>query len=254
MTLALIALACPAPAAATWTIVAVDAATGEVGSAGASCTPFVAGVAKLVPGRGAVVAQAASNMVAKAEAAKLIAGGADAAAIIAKVTDPAFDPAFVDQQYGVALLGRDGRAQSAAFTGAATAEARGQRLGRGYAAQGNILASAAVLDATAAAFETARGRPLAERLMAALEAGSSAGGDRRCPGANRAIRLSGRGAAERPCGDAVAADRGRVRRRGSAQSGRRSPPPLGPRGPRDALINPFAAPATFFCSCTETLG
>lgn len=182
MTLALIALACPAPAAATWTIVAVDAATGEVGSAGASCTPFVAGVAKLVPGRGAVVAQAASNMVAKAEAAKLIAGGADAAAIIAKVTDPAFDPAFVDQQYGVALLGRDGRAQSAAFTGAATAEARGQRLGRGYAAQGNILASAAVLDATAAAFETARGRPLAERLMAALEAGSSAGGDRRCPG------------------------------------------------------------------------
>ena len=176
------AVALPAPGRATWSIVAVDPRTGEVGSAGASCTPFVAGIARLVPGRGAVVAQAASNMAAKGQAAELIEAGRGAKSIIAVITAPGFDPSFSEQQYGVAVIGPDRRAQAAAFTGNATATARGHRVGATFAVQGNILVSDKVIDASAAAMAATAPMPLAERLMRALEAGSRAGGDRRCPG------------------------------------------------------------------------
>lgn len=172
-------LAAAAPAHATWTIVAVDPVTREVGSAGASCTPFVAGVARLVPGRGAVVAQAQSNMAAKARASERIAAGVAPAAVIAEIANPAFDSTFAGQQYGIASLVRGG-GDSAAFTGEQTPAARGHRLGPGFAVQGNVLASEAVLDATARAFTAAAGKPLADRLLRALEAGSRAGGDARC--------------------------------------------------------------------------
>lgn len=174
--------ASPAPAFATWSIVAVDPRTGEVGSAGASCTPFVAGIARLVPGRGAVVAQAASNMAAKAKAAALIEAGRSAEMIIAAITAPGFDRSFAEQQYGVAVIGPHRRAQAAAFTGSTTAIARGHRVGATYAVQGNILASDQVLDAVDAAMRGGPTLPLPERLMRALEAGSRTGGDRRCPG------------------------------------------------------------------------
>jgi len=52
-------------------------------------------------------------------------------------------------------------------------------VGDGYAAQGNILVSAATVEALAEAFETSAGRPLAERLLACLAAAQAAGGDRR---------------------------------------------------------------------------
>jgi uncharacterized Ntn-hydrolase superfamily protein len=70
----------------------------------------------------------------------------------------------------------DGRA--AAFTGADCLEWAGHRVGAGYAVQGNILAGEEVADAMARAFEGSVG-PLVERLVAALEAGQAAGGDRR---------------------------------------------------------------------------
>lgn len=179
-TIAVVAL--PIPAHATWSIVAVDPRTGEVGSAGASCTPFVAGIARLVPGRGAVVAQAASNMAAKTKAAELIEAGRGAKSIIAAITAPGFDPSFAEQQYGIALIRTDRRAQTAAFTGSTTATARGHHVGATFAVQGNILVSDQVIDASVTAMLVASPIPLAERLMRALEAGSRAGGDRRCPG------------------------------------------------------------------------
>jgi uncharacterized Ntn-hydrolase superfamily protein len=70
----------------------------------------------------------------------------------------------------------DGRA--AAFTGSECLDWAGHRVGAGFAVQGNILAGEAVVDDMARAFETTVG-PLVHRLVAALEAGQAAGGDKR---------------------------------------------------------------------------
>ena len=52
-------------------------------------------------------------------------------------------------------------------------------MGVGYAAQGNILASAATVDALAETFEAVSGEELAARLLDCLDAGQAAGGDSR---------------------------------------------------------------------------
>jgi uncharacterized Ntn-hydrolase superfamily protein len=52
-------------------------------------------------------------------------------------------------------------------------------VGEHYCVQGNILAGEAVVDEMAKAFEKGAGQPLADRLVAALQAGQAAGGDKR---------------------------------------------------------------------------
>jgi len=84
------------------------------------------------------------------------------------------DPGRETRQLGIVTA--DGRA--AAFTGADCLDWAGHRVGPGWAVQGNILAGAAVVDEMARAYAEAVG-PLVERLVAALEAGQAAGGDRR---------------------------------------------------------------------------
>jgi len=66
-----------------------------------------------------------------------------------------------------------------AFTGRETPEWSGHVIGENYVAAGNLLRSSRVLEEMVIAFEESRGEWLAERLMRALEAGESAGGDRR---------------------------------------------------------------------------
>ena len=170
----------PPPSAthATWSIVAVDRRTREVGSAGASCTPYVAGIVALAPGGGAIVAQAMSNAQARRRGIDLIARGGSPSAVVAAITHPTFDETFAEQQYGVAALSFSDRA--AAFTGARTHPWSGHLLARGVAVQGNVLTGGEVLTATMAAFQAEPSLPLAERLLRALEAGGVKGGDRRC--------------------------------------------------------------------------
>ncbi|MFL5800377.1 MAG: DUF1028 domain-containing protein, partial [Roseiflexaceae bacterium] len=72
----------------------------------------------------------------------------------------------------------DARGGAAAHTGKACMDWAGHALGPGFAAQGNILAGAGVVQASAEAFARAEGE-LAERLLLALTAGDAAGGDRR---------------------------------------------------------------------------
>lgn len=166
------------PVEATWSVVAVDPRTREVGSAGASCTPYVAGIVALVPGHGAIVAQAKSNGAARRRGVKLIAGGGSPSAVVAAISHPSFDESYQEQQYGVASLAFFER--PAAFTGSRTHAAAGQLLAPGVAVVGNILTGQDVLTATLDAFRRLPGRPLAERLLSALEAGAARGGDRRC--------------------------------------------------------------------------
>ena len=79
------------------------------------------------------------------------------------------------RQLGV--VDREGVAAS--YTGDECHAWAGGRTGDGYAAQGNILVSAATVDALAESFEATAGRPLVERLVDALDAAEAAGGDSR---------------------------------------------------------------------------
>jgi uncharacterized Ntn-hydrolase superfamily protein len=73
----------------------------------------------------------------------------------------------------------DAQGRAATFTGRGCHDWAGGQTGAGYAAQGNILAGPAVVDALAETFVATAGRPLAERLLEALAAAQEAGGDRR---------------------------------------------------------------------------
>lgn len=176
-----ILLLSPAVSNATWSIVAVDSKTKEVGIAGASCTDFVFGIAGVAPGKGVIVAQAMSNMSAKRLGIKMLLEGASPQEVIAAITKPDFDPNFDLQQYGVAALGFNGR--TATYTGENTDGWKGFAQGYNVSVQGNILTDAEVVSNALSAFEAATKNPemsLADRLMAALEAGAAKGGDRRC--------------------------------------------------------------------------
>ncbi|MGI8671529.1 MAG: DUF1028 domain-containing protein [Luteitalea sp.] len=176
--IAMMGLALPTSASATWSIVAVDPTTGEVGSAGASCTSYVAGIVGVVPGKGVIVAQAMSNPLARRLGIELLRQGKSPTAVVSAITSPVFDDSFAEQQYGVAALAFAGA--PAAFTGADTHGWHGHLLAPGVAVQGNILTGPEVVSATLDAFRKDPARPLAERLLAALEAGGASGGDRRC--------------------------------------------------------------------------
>jgi uncharacterized Ntn-hydrolase superfamily protein len=73
----------------------------------------------------------------------------------------------------------DSKSRSAAYTGSACVDWCGHLVRDGFSVAGNMLAGEQVLVKTAEAFEKTQGRPFAERLLAALEAGEAAGGDKR---------------------------------------------------------------------------
>jgi uncharacterized Ntn-hydrolase superfamily protein len=166
----------------TYSIVAADTQSHEVGGAGTSCLTgddvFV--IYRGVPGRGVVHAQAYYSLNARDRAAELLEEGATPIAVLDAVTLPSFDPKVAIRQYGVV----DVRGSSAGFTGTGTMPFAGDRQGTveqfAYSVQGNILTSAKVLEQAAAAFRQSS-CDLAERLMVALEAGAHDGqGDSRC--------------------------------------------------------------------------
>ncbi len=161
------------PPIATFSIVAYDEQTGELGVAVAS---RVVGVGAIVPfakaGVGAVATQAWANVgYGPAILQRLERGDSTAEAVAAVV---AADPNAAERQVGVV----DTRGNVTAFTGGGCFPWASCRAGRHFTVQGNILAGPGVLIAMREAFEATPG-VLAERLLAALEAGERAGGDRR---------------------------------------------------------------------------
>lgn len=161
---------------ATFSIAAVDTATGEVGVA---VTTRVACVGNAVPwvraGVGAVATQAYTRVEYGVELLDLLAQGVPAAEALRRTT--AADAGAARRQVGVIAL----RGGSAQHTGDSTNAWAGHRGGPGYVTQGNLLAGRDVLDAVAGSFEAtaASGRHLADRLIEALAAGQAAGGDAR---------------------------------------------------------------------------
>jgi uncharacterized Ntn-hydrolase superfamily protein len=121
---------------------------------------------------GAVATQSYSNVRFGPDGLDLMRSGAGAQEALDQLV--AVDEGRDQRQVGIV----DRRGGAATFTGSACHDWAGGRTGTGYAAQGNILAGAVVVDAMASAFESASGS-LAERLLTGLAAGDRAGGDSR---------------------------------------------------------------------------
>jgi uncharacterized Ntn-hydrolase superfamily protein len=157
----------------TFSIVARDASTGDLAVAVQS--KFLA-VGAVVPwaraGVGAVATQAFANVAAGPEVLGAIERGASAADALAALV--AADPLRDERQLGVV----DALGQPASHTGRNCFAWAGGRTGDGYAAQGNILAGAGVVDALAERFERG-GLRFPELLVACLADADAAGGDRR---------------------------------------------------------------------------
>jgi uncharacterized Ntn-hydrolase superfamily protein len=157
----------------TFSILACDVSAGQMGVAVAS--KFLA-VGAVVPwleaGVGAVATQALANTRYGPDGLALMRGGASAEKALEAVI--AADAGRDERQAGMV----DASGGAATYTGRACMTWAGGRSGPGYAAQGNILTGAGVVDAIAERYEEAGGI-LAERLLAALAAGDAAGGDRR---------------------------------------------------------------------------
>lgn len=160
----------------TFSIVASDPTTGEVGAAVTTRNDCVGNrVPHVRAGVGAVATQAWTRYEYGPEILDLLEGGAS--------PDEALGRALADDTLAhrrqVGVVGAGGA--TAQHTGSSAPDWSGERSGLRYAAQGNILVGPDVLEAVAATFESTAdsGRPLADRLVAALEAGQRAGGDAR---------------------------------------------------------------------------
>jgi uncharacterized Ntn-hydrolase superfamily protein len=185
--------AAPAPPdllkrAHTYSIVAYDSATGDLGIAVQSKFPNVGGIVPWArAGIGAVATQSLGNTDYGEKGLELIAQGATAPEALRIVMRS--DPRPAQRQVGMV----DARGNAASWTGDSTFDWAGGRTGgrpgqaggkgqvitgRGYAAQANIMVSDATVRNMAETFERSRGS-LSERLLAALVAGQAGGGDKR---------------------------------------------------------------------------
>ena len=157
----------------TYSIVALDPATGDLGVAVQS--KFLA-VGAVVPwaqaGVGAVATQSFANVTYGPGGLARLASGMSAAQVLDRLVTA--DPLRSQRQAGVV----DAHGGSATHTGGACFAWAGGLIGPGFAAQGNILAGAAVVDGLADTL-LAGGRPFPELLIACLAAADLAGGDRR---------------------------------------------------------------------------
>ena len=175
----------------TYSIVAYDSVTGDLGVAVQSKFPNVGGIVPWArSGIGAVATQSLGNTAYGELGLELIAQGATAEEALRIIMRT--DTMLQDRQVGMV----DTRGNSASFTGTRTFDWAGGRVGnptgqgtleggkgvvivgRGFAAQANIMVSDQTVKNMAETFVSSRGA-LADRLMAALRAGQAGGGDKR---------------------------------------------------------------------------
>lgn len=177
----------------TFSIVAVDPATGEVGSAGATClTSSDCGgcggaviISGIVPGVGAVNAQAFvcipnSNLnkaILEMNNGRSPQEILDFLLINDSCASQNNNPAF--RQYGIADLDANNEPRAVAFSGASTSNYSNHITGPNYAIQGNILLGQEILDDMEAGFLNTQGT-LAEKLMGAMQGANVPGADSRC--------------------------------------------------------------------------
>ena len=162
-----------APVVATFSIVACDLQRRQWGVAVQS---RVLAVGSLVPfGQaevGVIATQSYANLTYGPRGLALLKQGHSAKEVVEKLVES--DPSPELRQ--VAVVDSQGRVAN--YTGSACLEWAGSVTGKNFSCQGNILAGPKVADAMATAYKESEGE-LADRLIAALEAGQEAGGDKR---------------------------------------------------------------------------
>lgn len=160
----------------TFSIAAVDPRTGELGVAVTTRVPCVGnGVPWVRAGVGAVATQANTRTEYGQILLDALARGDEPARALERAI--AADSQSGSRQIGVIAV--NGR--SAQHTGRNNGAWAGNRAGRNYVTQGNLLVGPEVLEAVAASFEASEGAPrhLADRLIESLAAGHARGGDAR---------------------------------------------------------------------------
>lgn len=158
----------------TWSIVALDRATGQLGVAVASRFFAVGALCPAVrAGKGALSTQALVNPLYARDGLAFFDQGIDAHEVVSRLT--AVDAGREARQ----VHAIDARGASAQHTGRDCVAWCGHRSGEGYSMAGNMLAGPQVLEETERAFVANAGLAFAERLVAAMEAGERAGGDKR---------------------------------------------------------------------------
>ena len=158
----------------TWSIIARDGDSGKFGIAVATRFFAVgARVPHIASGAGAVATQALVNPFFGINGLKLLREGKSAAAVVTTLV--AGDAGRDHRQLHV--IDRDGNI--AAHTGESCVAWCGHRAGEGFSVAGNMLTGAGVVDETASAYAREQALPFARRLIAALRAGETAGGDKR---------------------------------------------------------------------------
>ena len=169
----------------TFSIVAIDSITGEVGSAGASCVDmFTTGIptndflGQLIPDVGAINTQAYYIPANQTNATNRMNIGDTPSQIIdwLVVNDVQSTPEL--RQYGIVAM-VNGSPQAAAYTGTSTDNYKNHIIGDNYAIQGNILLGQEVLDSMEVRFLNESG-DLTCKLMAALQGANMPGADTRC--------------------------------------------------------------------------
>ena len=157
----------------TFSIIARDPASGELGMAVQSKTLAVGSRTITIKGGVAVIAhQSSSNPMYGALGLELLATGMSPQQALDMMIRG--DEGRDSRQ--VAIVDASGR--TAAWTGTGASDWKGHRCGTNYCAQGNILTGEDVVAALARTYESSTGS-LAERLLAAMDAAQNAGGDTR---------------------------------------------------------------------------
>ena len=181
----------PSIARATWSVIAVDRATGRVVVSSATCVAQ-AGLLRfpskglmdvqaiIAPGFGVAAAQAGVDRTRANQSLiyEELRKGTHPSTILAMLMA---DSSIQSRQFGILDLQGRFAGFSGARNGVSALAVQGQVPGSEvyYAIQGNILASNAVVQNAVRAFESAGGS-LEDRVMAAMEAADAAGGDKRC--------------------------------------------------------------------------
>jgi uncharacterized Ntn-hydrolase superfamily protein len=164
------------PQYSTFSLCAIDPATGQSGASVTTRVPFVGrAVPHVRAGVGAVCTQASTVVGYGPRGLDLLAKGVEPAAVLQQLL--ADDQQRESRQVGVINM----KGQAAAHTGKQNGNWAGSRQGKNYTVQANIMVGPEVVEAVAATFESTDGTglPLAERMILAMEAGYAKGGDRR---------------------------------------------------------------------------
>ncbi|WP_284179586.1 DUF1028 domain-containing protein [Rhabdaerophilum sp. SD176] len=158
----------------TWSIIAKDATTGQIGIAVSTCAFAVgARVPFIETGTGAIASQAFVNPFYGLRGMALLRAGATAQQALDILT--AQDEGRGQRQAHI----RDHAGRIAAYTGADCVPWCGHLVRETFSVAGNMLAGPEVIAETARVFEGRTDLPFAKRLIAALKAGEAAGGDKR---------------------------------------------------------------------------